>query len=424
MAVAIGSAPPDRETKPIGPRIIKLFLIIVGVLCIYFLFYDFVKNIFMGARYSRITNDLNEVAKAIERFQLEKGKPFEESNVDQLQGTILQNLPRDPEGRSYLYDWFYGRLVYLGPDGVLQTLVPGQSSPSEDGESDDVIHPVKVLDRIVYALQEGPVAHVQIGTADGSSLKNLVDTQGQVLSLAGLTAQDANLVAISVKRRDAIEIDILPDISADSPQLETMTKKGSTKDEWPALYAPKNEWIYYQGSPISGKDSNRHDIYRISYKDKIATKLTPGDGDYIQPTAELKNKWIWYSGRPGESGGNYALYRFQLTNYSTPEKVIVLPGSDVKAPAPSPNGNYVAYLVTSSGRTRLEVRDVKGREILFTKDDVWPGSRIVWSPDERKIGYLTQVQGSPRITLSHVMKKITVIPPGLPSTVAFTWLHE
>ena len=104
-----------------------------------------------------------------------------------------------------------------------------------------------------------------------------------------------------------------------------------------------------------------------------------------------------------------------------PEKALSKPGVDLRSPAPSPNGDYLAYLVVAGNSASVEVVDAKSQNSLAKFEKVNPNSRICWSPDSEKIGYFG---ADGKVTLAHVLQKVSVSLPASISGMSFAWLHD
>lgn len=413
MAVEIGSAPPGEEGPPIAQRIAKLGIAIAAAGILFYTFYDLIGNVLSGASRSKLDGDYIEISNAIKRFELEKKKAFQEWDLDKLQGVTLTNSVRDPAGKPYIYDWFHHRLVYTGKDGVLQTAVPGQQA--EAGDSDDEVQNLQALDRLVYAKtgESGPT--LCLATADGQGEKVLTSVPG-VVDVRGLGAKESNLIALSITAGAGSKLAVV-DVSLDKPSVADICQ-ADKKNEWPALYDPKTEWVFYQSDR---ETPGKTHIYKMSHKEKVPAKLTTGDASFAQPSVELKNRWVWFA---GNAGAGWALYRFQLSSYSDPQRRMAIAGKDLKAPAPSASGDFVAYLATTGGKTALEVSDQRSGKIMFSATDVVPESAIVWSPDDEKIGYLVKDGADTKMALTHVLRKVTTVLPQPIVGRSFAWLHD
>ena len=387
-------------------RLIKLGIAVVAALILYGVGSSMFGDLLSGTRRSKLTGDCNEISKAIERWELDNKKPFLEWEIDRLVGTTLGNAVRDPDGRPYLYDWFFRRFVYLGPDGLLQTLVPGKTT--EPGESDDEVRPLAAIDRLVYARAEGAATAIELANADGSNPKQLALVTSPVLDVSGLPTKDANLVALTLSTTSGTQLAVV-DIAA-SPAVVNPLTRGDHHDACPALSGVKTEWIFYQ-SDMDAKSPDKTHVYKISYKDKSPARMTAGDGGFGQPAVELRTHWVWYT-------ADNALWRFQLSNYGEPQRR--LSGKPYRSPAPSASGDFLAYLVADT----LEVIDTRSNKVVFTAASVVPDSRICWSPDDSKIGYLVSQDGQQRMVLSHVAKNVTFTVPGAVTGRGFAWLHD
>lgn len=411
-----GGGSDGNDEKPIGQRLIKIGLALGAVVILYFVFSDMIGNLLMGTRRNKLDGDFTEISTAILRWELSSKKSFLEWDLDKLQGTTMANTVRDPEGRPYVFDWFFRRLVYVGPDGALQTAVPGKTS--EAGDTDDEVRPLQAYDRLVYARAEGAQTVIEVANADGSNPQPVVTVPGPVMEVHGLPAKDANLVVLTLKTASGTQLSLV-DIAQSPATLSPLTK-GDHHDEWPALAGAKTEWVFYQ-SDADTKSPDKTHIYKMSYKDRKPAMLTSGDGLYGQPTVELKNHWIWYSGKRADGA---ALLRFQLSSYNEPQTSLSTAGRTLKSPAPSPSGDHLAYLATAGGKTVLEVLDTKTYKVVFSAPGVLPDSRICWSPDDSKIGYLVSQDGAPHMVLTHVGKSVSLTLPVPVVGRGFAWLHD
>ena len=391
----------SEEQRPIGQRLIKLALALVALVILYFVSQDMIGNLLSGARRSKLDGDRGEISKAIERWELTNKKSFDEWDLDKLQGSTMANFVRDPEGHPYVFDWFFRRLVYVGPDGALQTVVPGKTV--EPGDSDDEVRNLHAWDRVLYARADETGTILELANADGSEPKQVAAVPGAVLGVHGLATKDANKIVVeSVGGQLSIA-----DLSAPQPVLTPLVK-----GEWPALFGETTEWVFYA--------SGGH-IYKLSYKDRVPAKLTSGAGPFGEPSVELKSHWVWYAGR---AGGEWSLFKFQLSSYGEPQRGFQTPGRDLHSPAPSANGELIAYLASSGGKTVLEVADVKNGKVVLSEPNVLPDSRICWSPDDQKIGYLAKKDDGVHMVLTHVTKKVSLVLPALVIGRSFAWLHD
>lgn len=414
MSVAtLGSSPPDKDGKPIGERLLKLAIVIAGAGIVYWVFGDLLTGVIGTTTRAKLDGDFMEISKAIDSYELNQKKTFQDADLDKLQGISLQNTVRDPWGKPYVFDWFFRRLVCLGKDTTLQTLVPGQAS--EPGESDDEVRALKKLDRIVYARAEGSGTVLELADCDGTDPKVKAELPAGVVDVRGLPAKEANLVALSIKEGAGAKIAIV-NIGEEKAEITPLTKPGGV-NAWPSFYGPTTEWIFYQSD---AETPGKTQIYKMSYKDKVPARLTSGEA-CAQPSVELKNRWVWYS---QNAGGNWALYRFQFSSYAEPQRRMAAAGRDLKAPAASASGDYVAYLATAGGKTVLEVVELASMKVLFTQANVVPDSGITWSPDDEKIGFLVREGDQTRMCLAHVRSKVTVVLPPPVLGRSFAWLHD
>lgn len=401
---------------PLSQRLVKLGLAIGALVILYFVGHEMFGNLLTGTRRSKLDGDYIEVSKAIERWELDAKKPFLEWDLDKLQGTTLGATVRDPDGHPYVYDWFFRRFVYAGPDGLLQSVVPGKTA--EPGDSDDEVRPLAAMDRLVYARPEGAGTVIELARADGSEPKELATVPGPVLAVHGLPAKDANLVVLTVPTATGSQLSLL-DTGATPPVLTPLTK-GDAHDAWPTLLGAKIEWVFYQSDADTKNPKETH-IYKLSYKDRVPAKLTSGVGHFVQPSVELKSRWVWFvATQPSGS----ALWRFQLSNYAEPQVRLNSPTRVLKCPAPSASGEYLAYLVGSGATDTLEVIDAKSSKVIFTASGVVPDSRICWSPDDAKVGYLVIQDGAQRMVLAHVAKNVSITLPTNVTGRGFAWLHD
>jgi hypothetical protein len=406
------------DEQPIAPRLMKLGIAIGAAFILYNVFGDMILNLFTGARRAKLDGDFVEISKAIQHWEVEQKKRFEEWDLDKLQGSALSGTVRDPDGQPYIYDWFFRRLVYVGPDGKLQTVVAGKTI--EPGDSDDEVKPFTAWDRLVYARADGGKTAIEMCNADGSEPKPLVTVDDGVIGVKGIASKDSNLVALTLKTATGSKLGLL-DVGGEGAAKTAVQplSAGDKHDEWPALYGATTEWMFYQSDRDSGSPEKMN-IYKMSYKDKSPAKLTGASGGF-EPAVELKSHWIWFAVR-GAAGGS--LWRFQLSNYADPEKKLEIKGKDLRCPSPSASGDYIAYLVNDGGKSTLEVADTHNGQVLFTTTDVLPDSAISWSPDDTKIGYLSRQDDGVKIKLTHVAKKVSLVLPRPVVGRSFAWLHD
>lgn len=403
------------DDKPIAPRLMKLVIAIGAAIILYNVFGDMILNLFTGARRAKLDGDFVEISKAIQHWEVEQKKRFEEWDIDKLQGSTLAGTVRDPDGKPYVYDWFFRRLIYTGPDGLLQTIVAGKTT--EPGENDDELRSLAAFDRLVYARPEGSKSAIEMCNADGSDPKPLVTVDEAVIDVKGIASKDANLVALTLKTASGSKLAVL-NVEGEGgakTAVQPLTA-GDKNDAWPALYGATTEWMFYQSDRDSGAPEKTN-IYKMSYKDKAPAKLTSGAGAFAEPAVEVKTHWVWYA-----AGGT--LWRFQLSNYAAPEKKLEVAGKELHCPSPSSNGDYIAYLVNNGGKSTLEVADTHNGQVLFSTPDVLPDSAICWSPDDTKIGYLSRQDDGVKIKLTHVAKKVSLVLPRPVAGRSFAWLHD
>jgi Tol biopolymer transport system component len=236
------------------------------------------------------------------------------------------------------------------------------------------------------------------------------------VDVRGLATAEANLVALTLSAGAGSKLAMV-DVSKDKPAPVDICQPDK-KNEWPALYDSKTEWVFFQ----SDRDTpGKSHIFKMSYKEKVPAKLTAGDASFMQPSVETKARWIWYAGNPG---GNWALFRFQISSYAEPQRRMGTPGRDFKAPAPSAAGDHVAYHASSGGKSVLEVTDLRSGKVMFSAPDAVPDTAIVWSPDDEKIGYLVKDGAETRMALTHVAKRVTIVLPQPVVGRSFAWLHD
>ena len=406
----------DEAQRASSSKLIKLFIALGACAALYAAFHEGLGNVFSGAQRSKIQGDWVEISQAITRYEMQTKKRFEEYDLDKLVGTSLNGQVRDPDGRPYIFDWFHRRLVYTGPDGVLQTTVPGKTA--EPGENDDEVHPLAAFERLVYARPEGAGAAVELANSDGSGAKVLATSAAPVIDVKGLPARDSNLVVLTVGTAAGSQLATL-DVSGETHEITAITK-GEHHDGWPTLYSPTTEWIFYQSDADTGAADRTH-LYKVSYKDRAPAMLTKGDGGFAEPGVESKARGVWYAAR--DAGGG-TLWRFELSSFNQPQKKLAQAGRDLSCPAPSAAGDWIAYLATDVGKTTLEVADTRSGEKLFDTAEVVPGTAICWSPDDAKIGYLVKKSEGTQIALTHIAKKVTVVLPQIVSGRSFAWLHD
>lgn len=414
MAVAsLGSSPPDKEGKPIGERMLKLAIVLGACGVVYYVFADLIAGVIGSTERSKLDGDFMEISKALDAYELKTKKLFQDSDLDKLQGVALVNTVRDPWGKPYVYDWFYKRIVTAGKDGVLNTLVPGQQF--EAGESDDEVRELKKLDRLVYARAGESGQVLEVARADGRDGQVKLQLPAGVLDVRGVPTKETDHITLSFKEGAGTKLGVT-DVSLDKPEVTMLTKTGG-ESAWPSLFGAKSEWVFYHSD---AETPGKTQIYKMSYKDKTPARLTNGDV-CAQPSVEVKARWVWYA---CQSGGNWALYRFQLSSYSEPQRRMATPGRDLKAPAASAAGDYVAYLASSGGKTVLEVADAHTMKVMYTAANALPDSGITWSPDDEKIGYLVREGDQTKMVLTHVRSKTTIVLPTPVVGRSFAWLHD
>jgi hypothetical protein len=414
MAAPLGTAPPDKEGKPVQDRILKILVILVLAVAAYWVFGDLVRGIFDSVYSSKLQGDFKTISDALDRYvtdRLDKGRKFQDWDLDKLQGKGLTGVPRDPDGRPYIYDWFFERIVYAGPDGVLQTVVPGKPYTTE-GEPDDKVFALKKMDRILFARKEESATHIVQADADGTEPRTLLEVAGEVPYISGLAEKDASLVVMEVKKGGTSQIHTL-DTVGEGQQLAAVTD-GKTMDVWPSLYSTKSDWVFFQSGASPAGPSK---IHKINYRDKNRAVLTTANGDFVQPRTDVKDKWIWFAAKVGS---HFALSRFQMSSPGNQPVWLSRPGQDLKAPSASPGGDFVACLVAEQGKTRLEVLDGRSQSVIFSQTDVLASTGITWTPDGEKIGYLS---ADGRIALTHPTRKVTAQLPVRPSSRSFAWFQ-
>lgn len=399
---------PAEDEADEGPllvqRLVKLGIALAAAGILYLVGSNMFGDLLSGTRRSKLDGDYIEVSKAIKRWEIEHKKPFLEWELDKLAGSTLGNTVRDPEGREYLFDWFFRRFVYLGPDGLLQTPVPGKTP--EPGDNDDEVRSLAAMERLVYARADGGGTVIELAKADGTEPTEVAKVPGPALDVAGLPTQDANLVVLTLSTTSGTQLAMV-DVS--KPGAPVPLTKGDFHDGAPALYAAGTEWVFFQ-SDMDTKTPGKTHIYKMSYKDKQPQKITSGDGQFREPAVELRSRWVWYT-------AGQALMRFQLA--SVTDQLQRMAGKPFRSPAPSASGDHLAYLLGDT----LEVLDSKGK-IAYTAKGVVPESRICWSPDDSKIGYLINHEGERRMVLAHVAKQCSIELPTPVVGRGFAWLHD
>src|SRR5436190_6247665 len=125
MASAGPSSAP-AEGKSLLERTLKLLIAGVFILIVVWGAGNILNELSSSARDSKLQNDFKELHKAIDGYYLKNAKLYEEWDPEKLSGQTLETVPKDPGGKPYVFDWFYQKLIYVGPDGILQTAVPGQ----------------------------------------------------------------------------------------------------------------------------------------------------------------------------------------------------------------------------------------------------------------------------------------------------------
>src|SRR5947207_15151579 len=103
MGAQLGTTAPDREGAPVGQRVIKILIALAFAGAGYYFFSDVLGAVFNSTHDSKLQQDFQESAKAIERYELDTGKKYRSSELDGL-SKQLATIPKDPEGHSYVYD--------------------------------------------------------------------------------------------------------------------------------------------------------------------------------------------------------------------------------------------------------------------------------------------------------------------------------
>jgi hypothetical protein len=72
-----------------------------------------------GGPYIRTQQDLEVIKKAISLYDAREPAPLDGTSLDPLLGRYMQEIPRDPWGRDYVYDGDLGVVAGYGENGCL-----------------------------------------------------------------------------------------------------------------------------------------------------------------------------------------------------------------------------------------------------------------------------------------------------------------
>lgn len=409
MAAPLTAGSTGQQPKPLFERFVKIFIVLAAGLILYTVASDLMGDVFSSARQSHVDGDLKTIGDAIRRRTL-AGKRFEDWDVSKLQGEFLESVPKDPHGQAYLYDWFFERLVCLGPDQHLQTLVPGKSYtlPTAELPSDDQILAVKGIDRLLFGLKDGTGSQLIEAAADGSEQKVLYTSPLPIVGISPTADAKGNTVLATVTTPGGARIAVV-DLKQE-PATQTVISPDTEADSWAAPYG--GDHVFVQSSRAGGTA-----IAKVSMRDKTRLYVTSADGR--EPSIDAKERFIWYSAKVGD---DEALYRMPFAGNA--EVALHQPGQRLRSPAVSGSGIFLAYLVAKgAGPTgTLEVVHRASKKTLVTRADVLLEGGIVWSPDSTKVGFLVNEGGTPRIVVLHVERNVSATLPLSVTPGRFAWL--
>lgn len=236
---------------------------------------------------SRVESQLAELessfatlAKALTEFEA-SGGPYTDSTLVPLKGKQLQEVPKDPWGNDFIVDAFFRRLVSRGPNGRLETLVPGFQAPEDGGERDD---------RVFFYRPPGRLWVVREPDATGGGEMARMAPDGSAQELFSVAGCDAVLDVARTGDGSKVAVVALPtggrnrqvaltDPQGKDPQFVTVLGDND-RPSW----SPDGATLVFEGHRNPDGDGARDDLYFYNIAFRREERLTSGRIQFSFPT--------------------------------------------------------------------------------------------------------------------------------------------
>ena len=338
--------------------------------------------------------------------------PLLDHDISKLQGEVLANVPKDPWGNPYYFDWINERIVCTGPDALLTTPVPGLRV-DEGIFHDDETFQVLGLPDFVMGYDVGDVGVIALVAQDGSSPLVLAEFPAtHILDLDAIATGEVIVAAVKRGRKNQLislkfqhSISQLRNLDVPPEPVVEILNEGEFEIASPTLYASANDWVFFCSDQGAASGFNPHDIFRVGYRERALTNVTENSNDCISPSVDRTGKIIYFSSRVGE---NYQIRTFTIATMKDSQVFMEKRQSDLLNPSPSNRGDKIAFLERTGRQTVLRVVEVKSKRELFYSDEVLSRSSIVWSADDRRIAYHVPREDRPVLVITQFQPAVTM----------------
>jgi hypothetical protein len=314
---------------------------------------------------------------------------------------VMTELPKDPWGNEYVYDWVMERVICVGENGVLETEVPGWTGEFKPNPySDDIVRSIwDIPDWLVATtssdnhktLRNYPIG----GRADGDVNQRV---QGRVVGLDRTDDQQKLLLSLDFDNARSIAV-------FNRQKVETLILPLKIQSPRHAVWAGPDRIVVQadrQGS------TSATDLFWVDLITGKTVQLTQEFDDAKDPTVDTRSQTLYFIGERGE---RVSIWQVQLPDGKP--KVWLDRADRFRAVSVSPGGRYLAwYLETGSKAEKMEVANVSDREVFLTIEDAMPGGYPVWARDGIRLAYLQSKAKKGRVAICHMGKK-----RGLPTSI-------
>lgn len=387
----MGKPVQEAEEISVLEKVLKVLIVLVLLLFLYSYLEPIVAELTANTQRSRMQRDFDVITNALKRFNL-NGPRYTDTSLSGLVGKYLQEMPGDPWGNDYAYNWFFNELVSSGPDGVFQTLIPGINDipPTNDDQNDDWVRPTSPPTRLVYFLNRGDTGRIFRAHANGRNITLTREEAGAIVDVSCLPG--SKMLAYTVRREGNLDIH---EYDFGSDTYEQLTNDNHTNRS-PTWLGDSLEQIVFASDRDGG---GRMGLFRMNLSPREVTRLLPQyPGQQSEPWAVSREgrKSVYYRHIDGERTS------IEVFNPPSVKGKALRSGAGYMRPSPSPDGQYLAYVIQEGGTARIEVLSLKKDSVIYKRDGVSPDSWVTWSPGSERFAFLIQDRGATRIALTHI----------------------
>ncbi len=401
----------EEEGVSILEKVLKLLIIMMFLYGIYAFVEPVFTDIAASAQRDRVTRDFSIIGKAISRYKIEKGKHYQENSLQGLvDEKMLQELPKDPWGNEYVYNWFFDELISAGSDEVINTYAPGVNEKATEPDNDDKLKFVNPVTRLIYALNEAGKGRILRADVDALEIRTIREEAGEIQAVTALP--DSKLVGYSVGNGASVDIRTF-DFGSQEGQSLTEDSFQNRNSVWAS--AKQDQLIFESDRETPGETR----LFLMRLPSKSLVRL--GDVAYKDSGASVgfhqRRRVFVVEREPGRS----KISTLALPDVN-PQPLLERAGNFYN-PTPSPNGVYLAFVHESEGKVALEVIEQKSKESIFRAEGLSTRSWLAWSPDGNKLAYQIPKGDGARLALAHPPTGRTSIHPQIVMAFGrFAWI--